>query len=134
MNGDTPRNFRPARTSSRIASIPSESAERRPVRSNTNSLLVERLVQLAVFDLRKQFFRQTLRLDLRAFADDNTSDLLSRFTFDVSCLTSGLKSLFGKAVMEPLKMAVCLAGACRRYRFRTRNGAPCIPGKAAATS
>jgi hypothetical protein len=42
MNGDAPRNFRPARTSSRIASIPSESAVRRPVRSNTNSLLVER--------------------------------------------------------------------------------------------
>ena len=28
-----------------------------------NLVLVERLVQLAAYDLRKQFFRQTLRLD-----------------------------------------------------------------------
>ena len=77
-----------------------------------NMVLVERIIQLAVFDLRKQFFRQTLRLDLRAFANDNTNDLLSRFTFDVSCLSVGLNNLFGRAITEPLKMVACLVGAC----------------------
>lgn len=41
MNGDTPRSFAPPRTSSRIALIPSGSAERRPVRSSTSSPSIE---------------------------------------------------------------------------------------------
>ena len=34
-----------------------------------NILLVERLAQLATFDLRKQFYRNTLRLDMSTFGD-----------------------------------------------------------------
>ncbi len=77
-----------------------------------NLVLVERLVQLAAYDLRKQFFRQTLRLDLASFGDSSNSELLSRFTYDLNGVVLGLNTLFGKAVREPIKMAACLVGAC----------------------
>ncbi|HTM55153.1 MAG TPA: ABC transporter ATP-binding protein, partial [Pirellulales bacterium] len=75
----------------------------------TNSFLVSRLGQLATFDLRKQFYRRTLRMDLASFNESGTSDLLSRFTYDVDNLAGGIQTLFGRAVLEPLKMVVCLA-------------------------
>ncbi len=73
-----------------------------------SSILSDRIAQLAVFDLRKQFYRRTLQLDLGAFNESGTSDLLSRFTFDLDNLGSGLQTLFGRAVREPLKMIACL--------------------------
>jgi ATP-binding cassette subfamily B protein/subfamily B ATP-binding cassette protein MsbA len=76
-----------------------------------NLVLVERLVQLAAFDLRKLFFRQTLRLDLASFNDSRNSELLSHFTYDMNGVVLGLDTLFGKALREPLKMIACLIGA-----------------------
>ncbi len=77
----------------------------------TNSILVARMAQFAAFDLRKLFYRRTLRLDLATFNDEGTSDLLSRFTNDMNQVSSGLETLFGKSIVEPLKMAACLIGA-----------------------
>ncbi len=77
-----------------------------------NTMFVERLVQMAAYDLRKQFFRQTLRLDLATFGDSRSSELLSHFTHDLSAVVLGLRTAFGKAIREPLKMAACLIGAC----------------------
>ena len=76
-----------------------------------NMVLVERLAQLAMFDLRKQFFRQSLALDLGVLNAGNNSKLLSHFTYDLNCLTVGLTTLFGQALREPLKMIACLVGA-----------------------
>ena len=73
-----------------------------------SSILSDRISQLAIFDLRKQFYRRTLRMDLGTFNESGTSDLLSRFTFDVDNLGNGLQTLFGRAVREPLKMITCL--------------------------
>ena len=76
-----------------------------------NAILVSRVVQLAIFDLTKQFYRHTLRMDLAHFSAEGASDLMSRFTYDTECLANGLRELFGKFVREPLKMIACLAGA-----------------------
>ena len=76
-----------------------------------NMILVERLAQLTTFELRKEFYRRTLRMDLSAFGDDRTSELMSRFTYDMGMLTTGIKTLFGKTIGEPLKMIACLIGA-----------------------
>jgi ATP-binding cassette subfamily B protein/subfamily B ATP-binding cassette protein MsbA len=76
-----------------------------------NSVNVDRLANLATFDLRKMLFRKTLKLDLAAFGNDGSGELMSRFTFDMENLQRGLVVLFGKAIREPLKMAACLAGA-----------------------
>jgi ATP-binding cassette subfamily B protein/subfamily B ATP-binding cassette protein MsbA len=76
-----------------------------------NNVLVARLAQLAVFDLRKKFYRRTLRLDLATFNDEGTSDLMSRFTNDMQNVAGGVEVLFGKLLSEPLKMVVCLGAA-----------------------
>ena len=49
-----------------------------------NSILVARLAELTTFDLRKLFYRRTLRMDLATFNNEGTSDLMSRFTNDIS--------------------------------------------------
>jgi subfamily B ATP-binding cassette protein MsbA len=76
-----------------------------------NSMLVARMVQLSTFDLTKQFYRHTLRMDLANFSTEGASDLMSRFTYDMECLGNGLRELFGKFVREPLKMVACVMGA-----------------------
>lgn len=76
-----------------------------------NSIIVDRMAALAVFQLRKDFYRRTLRLDLATFGREGTSDLMSRFTYDMESLNAGLSQLLGKAVREPLKMVVCFIGA-----------------------
>lgn len=73
-----------------------------------NNVLVARLAQLATFDLRNLFYRRTLRMDLAAFSEDGTADLMSRFTNDMNRVAGGLESLFGKLIREPLKMLACL--------------------------
>jgi len=77
----------------------------------SNMILVERLSQTALFDLRKELFRKTLRLELARFGDDRTSNLLSRFTNDANYVYAGISVLLGKVILEPLKMLACLAGA-----------------------
>ncbi len=76
-----------------------------------NNVLVCRLAELATYDLRKLFYRRTLRMDLGAFDQQGAADLMSRFTHDMQCVADGLVTLFGKMVREPLKMAACLIGA-----------------------
>lgn len=76
-----------------------------------SSIMVDRLTNLVTFDLRKQFYRRTLRLEMAAFGDQGTSELMSRFTYDLESMSSGMQVLFGKATREPLKALVCLLGA-----------------------
>jgi ATP-binding cassette subfamily B protein/subfamily B ATP-binding cassette protein MsbA len=76
-----------------------------------HQILVGRLSQLVVFSLRKQFYRRTLRMDVATFGADGTSELMSRFTYDMESLSAGVTDFFGKLVREPLKMLTCLVGA-----------------------
>ncbi len=75
------------------------------------NVLVCRLAELAAYDLRKLFYRRTLRMDLSAFDQQGSADLMSRFTHDMQRVVEGLIALFGKMIREPLKMAACLIGA-----------------------
>ncbi|MCA9259704.1 MAG: ABC transporter ATP-binding protein [Planctomycetales bacterium] len=70
-----------------------------------------RLGNLADFELRKEFYRRTLRLDLATFHRVNPGDLMNRFTIDVGVAATGVQAVFGMAIREPLKMVGCLAGA-----------------------
>ncbi|HKD37150.1 MAG TPA: ABC transporter ATP-binding protein [Pirellulales bacterium] len=76
-----------------------------------NSILVDRLTQLTVMELRKRFYRRTLQLDLAGFTENHSSELMSRFTYDMDGIGSGLQTLLGRTVLEPLKMVACLVGA-----------------------
>jgi subfamily B ATP-binding cassette protein MsbA len=92
-----------------------------------NAILVGKLSSLGEFELRKLFFRRTLRMEPAIFSDEGTSDLMSRFTHDIENVTSGLNVLFGKLVREPLKGIACLIGAafiCWRLLLLTLIVAP----------
>jgi len=70
-----------------------------------------RLGHLAGFELRKEFYRRTLRLDLETFRKTSPGDLMNRFTSDVGSIALGTQTVFGMAIREPLKMIACLIGA-----------------------
>ncbi len=76
-----------------------------------NSILVDRLTYLTGMELRKLFYRRTLRLDLAGFGESHSSELMSRFTYDVESVSGGVQTLLGRTVREPLKMLACLVGA-----------------------
>ena len=77
------------------------------------SYFMARLGFLTDFELRKEFYRRTLRLDLSTFQQTNPGDLMNRFTGEIGAIAAGTQTLFGTAVREPLKMIACLA--CAAY-------------------
>jgi ATP-binding cassette subfamily B protein/subfamily B ATP-binding cassette protein MsbA len=76
-----------------------------------DAVLVDRLTNLAAMDVRKKFFRRTLRMELASFSESKTSELMARFTADMDSLHGGVQTLLGRAVREPLKMLACFVGA-----------------------
>jgi len=76
-----------------------------------NEILVSRIAQRMVHQLRLNFYRRTLNLDTAQLGDDRTSRLMASFTHDLARLENGMESMLGQSIREPLKMLVCLAGA-----------------------
>jgi len=74
-------------------------------------VLIGSVVQLTVMGIRKDCFRKTLQLDYQTLSLNGTSDLMSRFTFDMGVLVQGLTLMGGKVIREPLKAVGCLAFA-----------------------
>ncbi len=74
-----------------------------------STILVSRMAQLSCFELRKEFYRRTLRMDLASFSEQSRGDLMNRFTSDMNAVAGGVQTLMGRMVIEPLKMFVCLA-------------------------
>jgi len=73
------------------------------------SFCMARLGQLTDFELRKEFYRRTLQLDLSTFRQTTPGDLMNRFTNEVGAIAAGTQAVFGMAIREPLKMIACLA-------------------------
>ena len=76
-----------------------------------SAILVARMSQLACFELRKEFYRRTLRMDLANFSEQGRGDLMNRFTSDMTAVAAGLQTLLGRTIREPFKMVACLIGA-----------------------
>ncbi|MDZ4818427.1 MAG: ABC transporter ATP-binding protein [Planctomycetota bacterium] len=76
-----------------------------------DAILVDRLTNLAAMEVRKRFFRRTLRMELASFGENRSSELMTRFTVDMDSLHGGIQTILGRAVREPLKMIACFAGA-----------------------
>ncbi len=74
-------------------------------------VLVGSIVELVMMSIRKQCFRRVLSLDYQTLAADGTADLMSRFTFDMQQMATGLELLGGKLVREPMKAVACIACA-----------------------
>jgi ATP-binding cassette, subfamily B, bacterial MsbA len=72
-----------------------------------NSIAVTRLGSLIGYDLRMDFYRTVLRLDMANFTESGRGDLMNRCTTDLNSITQGVQRLFGQALLEPLKVLVC---------------------------
>ena len=77
----------------------------------SNLLLVQNIAEKTSLELRSEFFRKALKLDLDSFGDNGSANLTSRLTNDISHVAGGLNILLGRLIREPLKMIVCLSGA-----------------------
>jgi subfamily B ATP-binding cassette protein MsbA len=76
-----------------------------------NTYLVARLSNMVVYDLRTDFYRQMLRLDMSNFTEAGRGDLMNRCTSDLNAVGQGVQRVFGQALLEPLQMLVCLGFA-----------------------
>jgi ATP-binding cassette subfamily B protein/subfamily B ATP-binding cassette protein MsbA len=74
--------------------------------------LVGSVVNLTLYDLRNRFYRNAIHLDVEQFREAGTSELMARFTNDMESLGTGIKTLFGRVVAEPLKALSCVLIAC----------------------
>lgn len=74
-------------------------------------LLVGRLGAVVNRQLRDKFYAHMLRLDLAEFSERGRGDLMNRCTGDLNAVGVGVQTLFGQAVLEPLKMIACFLGA-----------------------
>ena len=74
-----------------------------------NTYLVARLGNMVGYDLRMEFYRQMLRLDMTNFTEAGRGDLMNRCTSDLNAVSQGVQRVFGQALLEPLQMLVCLA-------------------------
>ncbi|UCC97612.1 MAG: ATP-binding cassette domain-containing protein [Phycisphaerales bacterium] len=71
----------------------------------------EKVVQTAVSELRKEVFSHILRMPVSFLEKDSPSDAVSRLVRDTAEVSIGAKTVFGKALREPLKAVALLAGA-----------------------
>src|SRR3954464_8779193 len=74
-----------------------------------NAISVSRLGGLIGYDLRNNFYRRVLRLDMASFTETGRGDLMNRCTTDLNSITLGVQRIFGQALLEPLKVIVCLS-------------------------
>ncbi len=75
------------------------------------TLLAARLAQRTTLQLRRQYYHHTLDMDLPFFSRYVRGDLISRFTNNMLSLETGITALFGRVLVEPLKLIACLVGA-----------------------
>ena len=75
-------------------------------------VLVGWVVYRSLYDMRNSFFRNVLHLDVEQFNDQGTSEMMARFTNDMETIGTGMRTLFGRVVGEPLKALSCVVFAC----------------------
>lgn len=74
----------------------------------TQEVLIGRIAESTVMDLRKKLYNHVLHLDYQSLSHEGTSGLMSRFTYDGEQLSQGITLLGGRLIREPLKFLSCL--------------------------
>ena len=72
---------------------------------------VQKVVDSSVAHLREDMFVHSMDIPAGFFADQGTSDTVSRLIGDTSAIGGGIKIIFGKALREPLKAVGMIAVA-----------------------
>jgi ATP-binding cassette, subfamily B, bacterial MsbA len=74
--------------------------------------LVGHVVGRALFDLRNAFYRKAIHLDVASFNNSGAHEMMSRCTNDAETLGTGLRTILGKIIAEPLRVVCCVVLAC----------------------
>src|SRR5205085_8472957 len=64
--------------------------------------LVGGVVNRTLFDLRNRFYQAVIHQDIQQLGEAGTTDLMARCTNDMEQLGQGMKTLYGRMVVEPL--------------------------------
>jgi ATP-binding cassette subfamily B protein/subfamily B ATP-binding cassette protein MsbA len=77
----------------------------------SNTMLISYVSQSIARDVRSRIFNKALSLDRPAFNTQGVSGFTAHITHTTDMLASGITSVYGGAVTEPLRILACLAGA-----------------------
>lgn len=72
--------------------------------------LGQKIVQVAINDVRQAVFNHMMRMPMAAFTSERPSDTISRIVRDTGMMASGIQVLLGKALREPMN-ALFMMGA-----------------------
>lgn len=76
-----------------------------------SAILVARVANKTVMDLRRIYYRKALELDQQRIDRLGTSNMMTHLSHNMIMVSSGLRMFYGKSIREPLKMIMCLAVA-----------------------
>ncbi len=66
---------------------------------------------LAISDIRRRLYDRVLRVPMRFYGQERTSDVTSRLVNDSSVLQEGFKQVLGQSIQEPIKAAMAMGVA-----------------------
>lgn len=75
-------------------------------------VLVGSVVCRTLYDFRNRFYRAVVHQDTRQIAADGTPELMARVTNDTEQIGVGMRILYGRMVVEPLRVLFSVAVAC----------------------
>jgi ATP-binding cassette subfamily B protein/subfamily B ATP-binding cassette protein MsbA len=76
-----------------------------------STLLVARVSNRTVSDLRRIYYRKALEMDQRRIDTLGTSNMMTHLSHNMMMISAGLQAFYGRMIREPLKMFACLAMA-----------------------
>lgn len=76
-----------------------------------NMYLVDRVGHRTILDMQNQVFNNVLHMEMSEIGVKGTGDLINRIRGETMAIGNAIRTLFGKTIREPMKMAACLAGA-----------------------
>ena len=74
-----------------------------------SAILVARVANRTVSDLRRIYYRKALQMDQRRIDAFGTANLMTQLSHNMQMVSGGLQAFYGKLIREPLKMFACLA-------------------------
>lgn len=74
-------------------------------------MLVARIANRTVMDMRRIYFRRALEMDARRVEQMGTSVLMTHLSNSMQMVSAALMALYGRALREPMKMITCLLAA-----------------------
>ena len=83
-----------------------------------NMYLVDRVGHRTILDMQNQVFNNVLDMEMSEIGVKGTGDLINRIRGETMAIGNAIRTLFGKTIREPMKMAACLVGAaCVNWRL-----------------